>query len=169
MSGPSGMAIDPALLFNQQARAAAAAATAAHHQPEAGGSNSLVKQEQLDDDADNDNVQENKDDQRLSYENGQKHDMEDGPMQGGGEMSGGGGSSGQKSINGHSGTHNLNGGQQALYTKHEDDEDVPLDLRDDAELAAFLAKLEDYDPILPDPVTRFYLEKAGFQSSDDRV
>lgn len=51
--------------------------------------------------------------------------------------------------------------------------DIPLppaiDLQDDAELAAFLAKMEDYEPILPDSVTRFYLEKAGFQSSDDRV
>lgn len=45
----------------------------------------------------------------------------------------------------------------------------PVDLHDDADLAAFLAKMDDYEPILPDSVTRFYLEKAGFQSSDDRV
>lgn len=47
--------------------------------------------------------------------------------------------------------------------------DVPIDLRDDATLAAFLARMDEYEPLLPDAVTRFYLEKAGFQSSDDRV
>ena len=50
-----------------------------------------------------------------------------------------------------------------------DDESEPLDLKDDAVLAAFLAKMDDYEPILPNPVTRYYLERAGFQSADDRV
>ena len=49
------------------------------------------------------------------------------------------------------------------------DESEPLDLKDDAVLAAFLAKMDDYEPILPNPVTRYYLERAGFQSADDRV
>ena len=43
------------------------------------------------------------------------------------------------------------------------------DSKEDATLAAFLAKMDDYEPILPDNVTRYYLERAGFQSNDDRV
>ena len=49
------------------------------------------------------------------------------------------------------------------------DESAPLDLKDDATLAAFLAKMDEYEPILPDAVTRYYLERAGFQATDDRV
>lgn len=54
-------------------------------------------------------------------------------------------------------------------TQAVEDETEPLNLKDDAVLAAFLAKMDDYEPILPNPVTRYYLERAGFQSNDDRV
>ena len=43
------------------------------------------------------------------------------------------------------------------------------DSKEDDTLAAFLAKMDEYEPILPDNVTRYYLERAGFQSNDDRV
>lgn len=49
------------------------------------------------------------------------------------------------------------------------DDAEPLNLKDDAILAAFLAKMDDYEPILPNAVTRYYLERSGFQSADDRV
>jgi hypothetical protein len=47
--------------------------------------------------------------------------------------------------------------------------DAPIDLKDDATLAAFLARMDEYEPLLPDAVTKYYLEKAGFQCSDDKV
>jgi len=50
--------------------------------------------------------------------------------------------------------------------------EAPVDPRqseEDLALARFLAKMDDYEPILPDAVARYYLEKAGFQSADVRV
>lgn len=39
----------------------------------------------------------------------------------------------------------------------------------DVTLAAFLSRLDEYEPVLPDAVTRYYLERAGFDCADDRV
>ena len=60
----------------------------------------------------------------------------------------------------------LTSGTGIVQQQHEA---VPIDARDDATLAAFLARMDEYEPILPDAVTRYYLERAGFQCSDDRV
>lgn len=144
MSGPSGMAIDPTLLWQQQNRAAAAAAAASGQQPqqEAG---AAVKQE-------------DQPDTRA----GTEQEDETGAMQ-----------------EDASAAPPLPAAANGAAVSPEDPDTKiasttqptppAIDLRDDAELAAFLAKMEDYEPILPDSVTRFYLEKAGFQSADDRV
>lgn len=51
----------------------------------------------------------------------------------------------------------------------EDGEEPVVNVQDDVTLASFLNKMDEYEPILPDAVTRYYLEKAGFQTNDDRV
>lgn len=152
MSGPPGMAIDPTLLWQQQARLAAAAAA----------SGSSVKEEEQGD-GDNNNSNDNNDSEGASMN-------EDKPA------ASATGSSLPSATNA-ANVHAPNGQASSSSPKEDskpgtDDVMQPMpaiDLRDDAELAAFLAKMEDYEPILPDSVTRFYLEKAGFQSADDRV
>lgn len=59
--------------------------------------------------------------------------------------------------------------QETSGAQQQHSKPATLDSRDDATLAAFLARLDEYEPILPDTVTRYYLERAGFQCSDDRV
>lgn len=144
------MAIDPTLLMFQQARAAAAAAG---QQQE--GSSTTAKEEESQQDVGQgvDSKEHQAMDPQLSC----------------------------SSMSASAAVPAVNGGptspQPALLAaavastsaKTDSLETAPVDLRDDAELAAFLAKMDEYEPILPDSVTRFYLEKAGFQSSDDRV
>lgn len=63
-----------------------------------------------------------------------------------------------------------NDASAAIETDNVDGKEVLLQpSEDDIALAKFLAKMDGYEPILPDAVTRYYLEKAGFQSADVRV
>jgi transcription initiation factor TFIID subunit 10 len=152
MTTPTGMAIDPSLVFSGQFRPGQQQQQQQQTSPSAGGS--MLKQE--DDTPQKQQQQENHDDIQ-NYNNTTSTDV---------HMS----QDAQSTApNGSTFTSTSVKPEAEQVQEQGQALEMPLDLRDDAELATFLARMDDYDPILPDSVTRFYLEKAGFQSSDDRV